>query len=57
VLVLLHKARLAGAVVIALGLWVKARMEEKWLSDELGVDAYRNYKRRVSMLVPFGPKG
>ena len=48
---------IAGAIVITLGLWVKARMEEKWLSDELGVDSYRDYKRRVSMLVPFGPKG
>jgi protein-S-isoprenylcysteine O-methyltransferase Ste14 len=47
----------AGAVVVTLGLWMKARMEETWLGQELGVDIYADYRRRVSMLVPFAPKG
>ena len=47
----------AGAIVITLGLWLKARMEEKWLGQELGLNVYGDYTRRVSMLVPFGPKG
>ena len=45
-----------GALVIALGLWMKARLEERWLSAELGTDAYEAYRRRVPMLVPFGPR-
>jgi protein-S-isoprenylcysteine O-methyltransferase Ste14 len=36
---------------------MKARMEETWLSQELRADAYASYRRRVPMLVPFGPKG
>jgi len=48
---------LAGAVVITIGLWMKARLEESWLRQELGSDSYDAYRRRVSMLVPFGPKG
>jgi len=44
-----------GAVLISLGLWQKARMEERFLSVELGADAYGAYRRRVPMLVPFLP--
>jgi len=43
---------LAGAVLIAFGLWVKARIEERFLTAELGADAYGAYRRRVPMLVP-----
>jgi len=46
-----------GAAIITLGLWIKARLEEGWLSTELGEDAYAGYRRRVPMLLPFGPKG
>jgi protein-S-isoprenylcysteine O-methyltransferase Ste14 len=46
---------LAGAVVITVGLWMKAKLEEGWLRQELGADAYDAYRRRVPMLVPFGP--
>jgi hypothetical protein len=44
---------LLGALLIALGLWQKARMEEGFLTTELGADAYGRYCRRVPMLVPF----
>lgn len=47
----------AGALIITLGLWMKARLEEGWLRQELGADAYDSYRRRVPMLMPFGPKG
>ena len=48
---------IAGAAIITLGLWMKARLEEGWLREELGADAYDSYRRRVPMLMPFGPKG
>lgn len=48
---------IAGAAIITLGLWMKARLEEGWLRQELGADAYDSYRRRVPMLLPFGPKG
>jgi protein-S-isoprenylcysteine O-methyltransferase Ste14 len=47
----------AGAALVAIGLWLKARTEERFLTQELGADAYRDYRRRVPMLVPFtGPR-
>jgi protein-S-isoprenylcysteine O-methyltransferase Ste14 len=46
---------LVGAVIITIGLWMKAKLEEDWLRQELGADAYDAYRRRVPMLVPFGP--
>ena len=46
---------LLGALLIVLGLWVKARAEERFLMTELGPDAYESYRRRVPMLVPFLP--
>lgn len=45
-----------GSVIITLGLWMKAWLEEGWLSQELGAEAYDDYSSRVSMLIPFGPK-
>jgi protein-S-isoprenylcysteine O-methyltransferase Ste14 len=47
---------LAGAACFALAFWLKARIEEGFLMKELGPDAYAAYRRRVPMLVPFGPK-
>jgi len=44
-----------GAVLISLGMWQKARMEEGFLTHELGANAYGSYCRRVPMLVPFLP--
>jgi protein-S-isoprenylcysteine O-methyltransferase Ste14 len=43
----------AGAALVAFGLWLKARTEERFLTRELGADAYSDYRRRVPMLVPF----
>ena len=34
----------------------KARMEEGFLTAELGADAYGSYCRRVPMLIPFLPR-
>jgi protein-S-isoprenylcysteine O-methyltransferase Ste14 len=47
---------LLGAGAITLGLWIKARMEEEFLRQELGAEAYDSYRRRVPMLAPFGPR-
>jgi protein-S-isoprenylcysteine O-methyltransferase Ste14 len=49
-------AGIAGAILITFGLWMKARLEEGFLREQLGADAYDAYRRRVPMLVPFGPK-
>jgi len=46
---------LVGALLIVLGLWVKARAEERFLSTELAPETYESYRRRVPMLVPFLP--
>ncbi|MFZ3361491.1 MAG: isoprenylcysteine carboxylmethyltransferase family protein [Xanthobacteraceae bacterium] len=48
---------LLGAALVAFGLWLKARVEERFLTQELGSDAYGAYRRRVPMLVPFLPAG
>lgn len=44
---------LLGAVLITLGLWLKAALEERFLRRELGTGLYDAYRRRVPMLVPF----
>jgi protein-S-isoprenylcysteine O-methyltransferase Ste14 len=46
----------AGFLILLIGFWSKARLEERWLTAELGEDAYGSYRRRVPMLVPFGPR-
>jgi len=43
---------LAGAALLTFGFWLKARAEERFLTAELGADAYGAYRRRVPMLVP-----
>jgi protein-S-isoprenylcysteine O-methyltransferase Ste14 len=44
---------LVGWMLIVLGLWTKARAEERFLAAELGPEAYDSYRLRVPMLVPF----
>jgi protein-S-isoprenylcysteine O-methyltransferase Ste14 len=48
-------ANLVGALLLAVGFWLKARLEERFLSQELGAAAYAEYRRRTPMLVPFWP--
>jgi protein-S-isoprenylcysteine O-methyltransferase Ste14 len=44
-----------GMALMTLGWYIKARLEERFLRDELGADAYDAYARRVPMLVPCVP--
>jgi protein-S-isoprenylcysteine O-methyltransferase Ste14 len=48
---------LAGATLMSLGFWMKARLEERFLTAQLGEAAYADYRRRTPMLAPFWPKG
>jgi protein-S-isoprenylcysteine O-methyltransferase Ste14 len=48
---------LAGLLAFALAFWIKARLEERFLSEQLGAADYDGYRRRVPMLIPFGPRG
>jgi protein-S-isoprenylcysteine O-methyltransferase Ste14 len=41
-----------GAALMILGWYVKARLEERFLREELGADNYDAYAREVPMLVP-----
>lgn len=43
---------IAGFLLMTLGLWLKARLEEEFLSEELGAEAYGDYQARPPMLVP-----
>lgn len=45
-----------GALLLIVAYWMKARLEEKFLREELGPDAYDSYRHRVPMLIPGGPK-
>ena len=47
---------LAAVPVMTLGLWLKARVEERFLIEELRVSAYGAYKARTPMLVPRLPQ-
>jgi protein-S-isoprenylcysteine O-methyltransferase Ste14 len=46
--------RVAGFVLVVLAYWMKARLEEAWLRNELGAQTYDAYRARVPMLLPFG---
>jgi protein-S-isoprenylcysteine O-methyltransferase Ste14 len=43
---------LLGALLIAVGFSMTARIEESFLRHQLGADAYDGYSRRVGMLIP-----
>jgi protein-S-isoprenylcysteine O-methyltransferase Ste14 len=45
-------AAFAGAAIMTLGWWMKARAEERFLGQELG-HPYDDYRRRTPMLVPW----
>ena len=45
-------AALLGFLLFDVGFYLKARIEERWLSGELGEQAYADYQRRVPMLLP-----
>ena len=44
-----------GAAMMTAGFTIKARLEERFLREELGPAEYDAYARRVPMLVPFAP--
>jgi protein-S-isoprenylcysteine O-methyltransferase Ste14 len=47
----------AGVLVLSVGFWIKARLEERFLRSQLEEGAYDAYRQKVPMLVPFGPRG
>jgi protein-S-isoprenylcysteine O-methyltransferase Ste14 len=47
---------LLGTILITFGLWQKARMEEGFLTTDLGAEAYGPYCDRVPMLIPVLPQ-
>ena len=47
-------AAIVGALLMTFGFWIKARLEESFLSEQLEEGAYQSYRRRVPMLLPFG---
>jgi protein-S-isoprenylcysteine O-methyltransferase Ste14 len=50
----MHGTALAclGASLLILGWYIKARLEESFLREQLGAEAYDTYARRVPMLLP-----
>ena len=47
-------AAISGFVIVTLGWWMKARLEERFLREQLGAANYDAYAARVPMLVPLG---
>lgn len=46
----------AAVALLTLGLWLKARVEEQFLLEELGAEPYSDYKARTPMLLPRVPR-
>jgi protein-S-isoprenylcysteine O-methyltransferase Ste14 len=44
---------IVGAILIVIGVCMKARLEERFLRAQLGPDAYDTYSNKVPMLIPF----
>jgi protein-S-isoprenylcysteine O-methyltransferase Ste14 len=42
-----------GAALMIFSFYLKAKLEERFLREELGAEAYDGYARRVPMLIPF----
>ena len=49
-------AAVAGTGVLIAAVYIKARVEEQFLREQLGAQEYDAYSRRVPMLVPSGSK-
>ena len=49
-------AAVVAFAVVGAGLWLKARLEERFLRAELGAETYDAYSRRTPMLLPFAPR-
>jgi protein-S-isoprenylcysteine O-methyltransferase Ste14 len=49
-------AAMLGFALAAVGLTLRARLEEQFLRAELGPEAYDSYSRRTPMLLPFAPR-
>jgi protein-S-isoprenylcysteine O-methyltransferase Ste14 len=47
---------IVGTILLIIAYWMKARVEERFLSEELGPDNYAAYRARVPMLIPFAPR-
>ena len=47
---------LLGVVLIAVGFWLKARLEEDFLVAAVGEAAYADFRRTTPMLIPFWPR-
>lgn len=48
-----YLSNFVGVALIALGFYLKGRLEEGFLRTELGVESYDAYARRIPMLIPF----
>ena len=48
-------ASIAGFVLLVIGYWMKGKLEERFLREELGPADYDAYRARTPMLVPFAP--
>jgi len=44
-----------GFVLLVIGYWMKGKLEERFLREELGPADYDAYKARTPMIVPFAP--
>jgi len=44
---------LAGAVLMLVGWFIKARVEERFLRVQLGAESYDAYARKTAMLIPY----
>jgi hypothetical protein len=42
----------AGLALVIIGFWIKARLEERFLRNELGAEVYDANARRTGMLFP-----
>jgi len=45
----------AGVAILTVAFVIKYRLEERFLMQELGAQAYQEYQQRVPALVPFWP--